>query len=1118
MIMYKIDWNSFKIKNENPTKAFEDLGYHLFCRKHKFPEGIQADFNQAGLETYPQKSNIDGSRVGFQSKFFEEGIDYNQIKKSIQKAIDKFEDKLDEITIFLNVSAKLSSKSAQQIETLASNKNIKINWFTLSQFEIALNQPSNLDLAQLYFGIGDEFGFIRSNLTTEDLDFLQSSQFIDLPILDLVKNKRGSIELSEKITLITGNPGSGKSILVKHLFFTFSKIGETMSIFENNASLPMLINLKDCYSDSLENLIRHRQNDYKVRYNKIKFIYLLDGLDELNEIQAEITLRYIKQLSNLNNTQNIIISCRKGNLNKLMVMEYFNLVKNYEIEQLSIEDTENYFHQKSDISKIEELSILKQANLKLVQEITDIFLVKLLWDTIENLNKNSTIINLLEFKIRTLLRTNDHKSILSTLNLLNPKEDRIIMLNEIISYKFSKKFQFRFEHSALAKVLQKELKNIDYESINKILHYNSSTFFDTSLDNEFLNASYIYQHRRYQEYFFARRLKKRFEKKTNIIRTDGIILNADFFDEIFMKYLENEYRKTHDIASLILLRSIKFYQSNADQWYISDSDYFINNLSYQTDKTLEVLSNDDILNTKKYITVSYRNALEFYKNNKHSFAQELVNEIPKNSWTIKELEGFLFYIFKIQKTDSYVDFFIKKYRKYYNKFDNESSVTLNDQSQQEFAIKAYFSVGLNSSLPELLNLLPLLEDSEFIFFLDLLSNNEFLPIFFHSAEIKKIIFNRFKGFRKKVSLKNLPVYFFKKLLNLSTTEHQISQIISVILPVGDRINPYFFNRFIHHFALVNVIIEEERFIKEISFHNHKTVDDVRKFSFLFNIYVKTLRDGDSFAKALIQFYNKFKNYYPSTTNPKKEFSKLWAHIFFNSNAQRTQYLQINKKLVKDFDSVIFLENLNKINQSYFSNTIFESDLVPFESELKVWKNDFPQLIDRCFILSGMFSQINPKKAVHYIKEGFVNSKLRHGWRKDTIVSEFLNDSFRQILDKNWFSKKEVKNLSKSLYNLNIRLYEVTDRDHTKYGISKFLEALSRFDTKLAYSYLKKFKKLDLNWYVSNISLTEILINDIRNNAVNYDIIEKKVNTFQRHYNYDNKIDGSYYDQTFIIWI
>ncbi|MBM7420247.1 hypothetical protein M2254_001775 [Chryseobacterium sp. BIGb0186] len=50
--MYKIDWNSFGSKDENFTKSFKKLSYQLFCRKNKFSEDIQADFNQTGLETF----------------------------------------------------------------------------------------------------------------------------------------------------------------------------------------------------------------------------------------------------------------------------------------------------------------------------------------------------------------------------------------------------------------------------------------------------------------------------------------------------------------------------------------------------------------------------------------------------------------------------------------------------------------------------------------------------------------------------------------------------------------------------------------------------------------------------------------------------------------------------------------------------------------------------------------------------------------------------------------------------------------------------------------------------------------------------------------------------------
>lgn len=87
--LYKIDWNEFRVKQDNPTKAFEDLCYHLFCRKFRLAEGVRVNYNHKGLETDPIK-NKGGELTGFQSKFFENKLSdlssVSQINHSISVA------------------------------------------------------------------------------------------------------------------------------------------------------------------------------------------------------------------------------------------------------------------------------------------------------------------------------------------------------------------------------------------------------------------------------------------------------------------------------------------------------------------------------------------------------------------------------------------------------------------------------------------------------------------------------------------------------------------------------------------------------------------------------------------------------------------------------------------------------------------------------------------------------------------------------------------------------------------------------------------------------------------------------------------------------------------------
>ena len=83
--MQKMNWDHFKIKNENWTKAFEDLCYHLFCRKYRLKDGIRANYNQIGLETHPINDES-GDLIGFQAKFFENVSSFSGLNILVTKS------------------------------------------------------------------------------------------------------------------------------------------------------------------------------------------------------------------------------------------------------------------------------------------------------------------------------------------------------------------------------------------------------------------------------------------------------------------------------------------------------------------------------------------------------------------------------------------------------------------------------------------------------------------------------------------------------------------------------------------------------------------------------------------------------------------------------------------------------------------------------------------------------------------------------------------------------------------------------------------------------------------------------------------------------------------------
>ncbi|HEV7424321.1 MAG TPA: hypothetical protein VGO21_03980, partial [Candidatus Paceibacterota bacterium] len=505
----------------------------------------------------------------------------------------------------------------------------KIQWVVPSNFEILLNQPSNFDLGQLYFGQADEFGFIRRGVNPRIQTFLQSNECLNLPLsyngTTIQSVPKSILRRSQKSFFVIGHPGSGKSIFVHFLFREFSGLAKStenqmISALVKQGAVPMIINLKDCIDESLEGLIRARQNDSGVRGRSLNFIYLLDGLDELSDEKADQTLSFIKELEQYEQTKKIIISCRSGNSNRIKAVAYLPDIIEYKFCDLDVEFIEQYFTKKEDKIKSKLLKQLQKTNPKLLSDIKDILLIRLLWETIKNIRSDNTVVDLIQKKITLLLNDPEHKKNIDSLNLLDVKPDSLITLNQEISFKFYQKFQYRFSRKELQDIILTSFPRLDYRGTNELLNYLSNLFFENTYSETEQNPEFgfIYQHRRYQEFFFTQRLKIEYENDPHILRTLDVLSNRDFFEEYFLPFLRGDYEKREYVIGLLDLNLLDVYLGKhsgygVDDAYYLNSSEFIPSLASQNSYLVDELLESQNFHLKKILFIDVEKLIVKFK-------------------------------------------------------------------------------------------------------------------------------------------------------------------------------------------------------------------------------------------------------------------------------------------------------------------------------------------------------------------------------------------------------------------------------------------------------------------------------------------------------------------------
>lgn len=1119
--MNRIDWNKFVSLNPDYQKAFEELCYYLFCRKFKLYEGIITYHNQPGIESEPIIAM--GKYYGFQSKFFENAIDGEQIKKSIEKAINTY-DNLDVIIIYLNRAPGKLNKYQKETEQLAKKKNVSIEWITPKQIEKQV--INNLDLASMYFNLDNVDGFLGSNLDVMNVTQVKAAEHLDLSFLDSSENIVDFSHLLEDIKnanystifCLRGGAGSGKTLLFTKLALQLQPNLDTVS---EKVKLPVLIRLRDCGIKGLREYIFHKKLEYNINtHGNFQFIYLLDGLDELDCQKCIEVLYDIHFISQNEDTKCIIISSRESSSNLILLREYFDCTSYFKIKPIIYQDIENYFQNKRDPKKIE---LLKKFDRKtLTNTIRDALLLSLYWEEIENVRLNNFLATFLfEIIVQKILTNRDHKSNLNSLNLPFPQEKQLIHINEEISWYLTRESKLKIRFDELQNCIINLFPKLSYKDADLIINYIINCFF-----NE-VDGGYEYRHRRYQEYFFMRKLKSVFEFDFKVLRYSDILLNFDFMKNMFIPYLKRSYLDSNDIVFYLRIKSLESYYSQ--HWVGEGGEYIVNgmniiaeylgnldekNFTYQMSESNPLLPNKLVESCEN---LNYEIISIFYSSGKKDYADYLREKL---STQLKELEE------KLQIADCRENYELKElYRKkkeikWKTHFelcfhtDCQSLEDLLKTLRAEFNENIYrdfFYTVLKIRKDLCFNLFKQLECNEINIFLQCLAQVNNLSILYDQENLREEIIQYLKEVSQEIdpqSEESVLIWFYLCLLDLPIENYEVIKPI-----IERRMNEIIKNRPIDIFNPYSNYVPTYCHLSFISntqdqIQNPKVTSCLKAYSVLFNNFVELLKGKTTFRNIIYSFSNlDIRDSYSVYVD--KEFKSLVTSILacsFLKTKEIENPILMKRKIFQNnyvdkfnFYLYLFTKDIK------FANIIINvKDLDELSLDISKYK-DYNEILDNNLRLAKLYLLFSFNKATFHFKKGINESLVRYGWRKDIFLNQAV-DSLNLLIQNNWLSDNEIENNAEKILVLSKEVLNFIDGKGTKWAPNTLIKKIANINLELSYNLFLKY---------SDILLKDDTIGYILAKKVNLSYPLSEIETNLQSIKPDLKYNGQIYEYYFI---
>lgn len=310
-MLYKLTWEQFKetiVDDKGIRIKFENLCRQLFVNeylsKNKKIKTVHSNPNNPGIEAEPVYDESNNRWIGFQAKFFEDKISYNQISHSIEKAVEYYGNKIDYIVLYSNKPLSMKAKKYIEIKNLLDSKNITLEIITdesildlvrryeyLAKYYFGVHLISfewiNNHNHDMFNGLGERF---NNNFNVETEQALQLSLFVNDEVAINYINKKKS-DLILKIQTLYSSCSE------------YHKYLSTMENFVKNIDDIDNENIKDSFywKQNIEELIREEKENINLKKcNLEKEISKLiaNNLKENDESRYEYKM-ISKELDNL---------------------------------------------------------------------------------------------------------------------------------------------------------------------------------------------------------------------------------------------------------------------------------------------------------------------------------------------------------------------------------------------------------------------------------------------------------------------------------------------------------------------------------------------------------------------------------------------------------------------------------------------------------------------------------------------------------------------------------------------------------------------------------------------------------------------------------------------------